>query len=138
MGDIVCWCLCRLLGRVLPLQVDSPASQAAAVQSAWQLHRCHVIVINRLSAESLPAVQAALAAGVSVVAAVNGFADLAALHAKSEAAASLAAAATASSSGSSASSSDAEAAALWELLCKLSTDNSKPRCSVVECVPGYR
>ncbi|KAF6251753.1 hypothetical protein COO60DRAFT_1644678 [Scenedesmus sp. NREL 46B-D3] len=53
----------RLLGRALQLQVDSAASQAAAVQSAWQLHKCRVIIINRLMLEALPAVEAALAAG---------------------------------------------------------------------------
>jgi ABC-type sugar transport system substrate-binding protein len=118
----------RLLGKALPLHVEDAASQAAAVQSAWQLHKCHVIAINNLSGAALPAVQAALAAGVSVVAAANGFADVAALHASYAAAA----------SGSSSSSSATGGAALWDLLDKLSSDGSSQRCCVVECVPGYR
>jgi hypothetical protein len=121
----------RLLGRALPLHVEDAASQAAAVQSAWQLHKCHVIVINSLTSAALPAVQAALAAGVSVVAAADGFSDLAAVHASCAAAAS-------SGSSSSSSSSAADATALWDLLCQLSSDDGRQFCSVVECVPGYR
>jgi ABC-type sugar transport system substrate-binding protein len=123
--------VCRLLGRALVLRVDSATSQAAAVQSAWQLHKCHIIVTNSLSSKALPAVQAALAAGVSVVAAVDGFADLAALHSNY-------AAVSAASSSDSSSSGATEGADLWELLSQLSGDDSRQRCCVVECVPGYR
>lgn len=121
-----------MLGRALQLQVHTPAAQAAAVQSAWQLHSCRVIVLNRLSSEAMPAVQASLAAGVSVVAAAEGFADLAALHgARTEGLT----AGTVSSSSSGVSA----AAALWELLRKQSSESgSSQRCCIVECVPGYR
>lgn len=170
-----CHC-CSCVGRAIQLHADCAATQAAAVQAAWQIHQCQVIIIPQLTgagrstqgvAEVCAAVEAALAAGVSVIASADGFADLTAVRDSAQPAAvaeSMSDAGHVSggsrhSSGGGGSSGIRHAderfgssqqylqqqqlgpRALWTLLCKLSSDAGRQLCSsctVVECVPGYR